>query len=121
MQNEKGSSSKMIEPRSYAETVKGSIKKEEYKKKQEEDNRGTTPPRRFKVQQPTIEISHAEEGFRRETPFRRASSPRYHTIFLGLCYSCNNFGHKVVNCRAYDKNRDGYESHSRMSDIKKAS
>jgi len=39
-----------------------------------------------------IEISHEEEGFRRETPLRRASSPRYHTTFLGLYYACNNFG-----------------------------
>ena len=30
----------------------------------------------------------------------------YHHIFLGHCYSCNNFGHKSLKCRAYGK---GYE------------
>jgi hypothetical protein len=39
--------------------------------------------------------------------------PRYQTIFLGLCYSCNNFGHKVVNCRANTKNRRNYEGYTR--------
>lgn len=27
------------------------------------------------------------------------------TIFLGVSYSCNNFGHKVVNCKAYARDR----------------
>ena len=28
-------------------------------------------------------------------------SIRYQQIFLGHCYSCNNFGHKSLKCRAY--------------------
>ena len=28
---------------------------------------------------------------------------RYQQIFLGHCYSCNNFGHKALNCRSYGK------------------
>ena len=28
---------------------------------------------------------------------------RYQQIFLGNCYSCNNFGHKDLKCRAYGK------------------
>jgi hypothetical protein len=117
---EKGSSSKTTEQeeeqRSYAEIVRGSPKKEEGKKIQEEDYRDTAPPRRFRIQnqqQPTIERPQEEEGFRRATPFRRSSNPRYQTIFLGLCYSCNNFGHKVVNCRANAKNRRNYEGYTR--------
>jgi hypothetical protein len=35
----------------------------------------------------------------------------YQTIFLGLCYSCNNFGHKAVNCRANNKNKNNYEGY----------
>jgi hypothetical protein len=56
-----------------------------------------------------------EEDFRRETPFRRPSTSRYQTLFLGLCYSCNNFGHKVVNCRENAKNRRNYEGYSNNS------
>jgi hypothetical protein len=46
---------------------------------------------------------------------RRSPTLRYQTIFLGLCYSCNNFGHKAINCRAYAKNRSNYEGYSRMN------
>jgi hypothetical protein len=115
-QTEKGSSSKTTKQRSYAEIVRGSSKKEEGKRNQEEDYRYTAPPRRFifqNQQQPTMERPREEEGFRRETPFRRSSTPRYQTIFLGLCYSCNNFGHKVVNCRANTKNINNYEGYTR--------
>jgi hypothetical protein len=38
-----------------------------------------------------------EEGFRRVTPFRGSSTPMYQIIFFGLCYACNNFGHKAIN------------------------
>ena len=38
--------------------------------------------------------------------------PKY---FLSICYSCNNFRHKAINCRAYVRgintwNRNGYEN-----------
>ena len=36
----------------------------------------------------------------------------YRTIFFGLCYACNNFGHKVVNCRANNMNNYDIESHT---------
>jgi hypothetical protein len=39
-------------------------------------------------------------------PTRRPPTPWYQNIFLGLCYSCNNFGHKAINCRAYAKARN---------------
>jgi hypothetical protein len=72
----------------------------------------TPPPIRviFQNQQPIDRIQE-EEGFIRAPPFRRSSTPRYQTIFFGLCYACNNFGHKVVNCR--DNNRNNkFESHT---------
>ena len=35
----------------------------------------------------------------------------YQHIFLGHCYSCNKFGHKSLNCRAYGKFRE-YKNNS---------
>ena len=29
-----------------------------------------------------------------------------------LCYACNNFGHKVVNCRANKRNSNNFESYT---------
>jgi hypothetical protein len=95
-QTKKGSSSKTIEqetnPKSYAETIKGD--KRIYK----EDYMDTPPPRRFIFHnQQHIDRLQEEEGFIRKPPFIKSSSTRYQTIFFGLCYACNNFGHKVVN------------------------
>ena len=42
----------------------------------------------------------------------RSSTTRYQTIFFGLCYACNNFGHKAVNCRANNRNNNYFESHT---------
>jgi hypothetical protein len=44
--------------------------------------------------------------------FRISSTPRYQTIFFGLCYVCNNFGHKAVNRRANNRNINNFESHT---------
>jgi hypothetical protein len=107
---EKRSSSKTIEhetyPKSYVETIKGDRKiyKEYYG--------DTPPPRRFRFQnKKPIDRHQEEEGFIRETLFRRYSTPRYQTIFFGLCYACNNFGHKSMNCRANNRNINNFESH----------
>jgi hypothetical protein len=57
-----------------------------------------------------IVINQGKE-FRRTTPQRRSFTPRYQNFFLGHCFACTNFGHKVVNCRAYGRNvqeRDAY-------------
>jgi hypothetical protein len=53
-----------------------------------------------------------EEGFIRAPCFRRYSTSRYQTIFFVLCYSCNNFGHKDVNCRANNRNNNNFEIHT---------
>ena len=55
-----------------------------------------------------------EEGFIREPPFIRSSTTRYQTIFFGLCYACNNFGHKAINCRDNNKNNNYFESHTQV-------
>jgi hypothetical protein len=62
-----------------------------------------------------------EEDCRRDAPFRRFPTLRYQTIFLGLCYSCNNFGHKDINCRSYAKTRSNYEGYSRNNYLRKPS
>jgi len=110
-QTEKGSSSKTTEketnPKGYAETIKGD------KKIYKEDYRDTPPPRRFRFHnQQQIDKPQEEEGFIRAPPFIRSSTTRYQTIFFGLCYACNNFGHKVVNCRANNMNNNYFESHT---------
>jgi hypothetical protein len=77
--------------------------------------RDTPPPRRFIFQNQRAketDRSQEEEGFVTVPPFRRYSTPRYQTIFFGLCYACNNFGHKVVNCRANNININKFESHT---------
>jgi hypothetical protein len=33
-------------------------------------------------------------------------------MFFVLCYACNNFGHKVVNCRANNMNINYFEIHT---------
>jgi hypothetical protein len=68
---------------------------------------------RFQNQRPTeTNRPQEEEGFIKVTHFRISSTPRYQTIFFGLCYACNNFGHKVANCRANRRNINNFEIHT---------
>ena len=112
-QTENGSSSKTTDqetqPRSYAKAVIGD------KKFYREDHKDTPPPRKFRFKnQQKSETSRLkeEEGFKRVTPFRISSTPRYQTIFFGLSYACNNFGHKALNCRANNRNSNNFESYT---------
>jgi hypothetical protein len=45
-------------------------------------------------------------------PLIRSSNPRHQTIIFGLCYACNNFGHKVVNYKENSRNGKNVESHA---------
>ena len=52
---------------------------------------------------------------REQTLSRRPPVPRYQTFFSGLCYACNNYGHKAIDCRTciiygYNWGRNRYES-----------
>ena len=38
---------------------------------------------------------------RKQAPSRRPPMPRYQSLFFGLCYACNNYGHKDIDCRTY--------------------
>jgi hypothetical protein len=85
------------------------------RKTYKEDYMDTPPPRRFRFQNQRMTEKNRpqeEEGFIRVTPFRRSSTPMYQTIFLDLCYACNNFGHKAINCKANSRNIKGYPRRS---------
>jgi hypothetical protein len=119
-QTEKGSISKTTEketnPKIYEKTII------EDRKISKEDYRDTPPQRRFIFQnQQQTDRPQEEEGFIRAPPFRRSSTPRYQTIFFGLCYTCNNFGHKVVNCRAKNKNNNKFESYTQRDYSRRSS
>jgi hypothetical protein len=100
-------------PKTYAKAIKGLMKKEECKplkknilevqKTQEEDYRRR--PSTFKPQR-SLNHDHdqSRKEFRRTTPQRRSFTPRYVNLFYGHCFYCTNFGHKVANCRAYERN-----------------
>ena len=38
---------------------------------------------------------------RRHAPSRRPPISRYQSFFSGLCYACNNYGHKAIDYRTY--------------------
>jgi len=82
-------SSHIVEQRSYADIVKDSIKNEEW-----------IPP---KKNIPEVKKTQ-EEKFRRSASQRRSFIPRYQRFFYVHCFNCANFGHKVLNYRAYPKN-----------------
>jgi hypothetical protein len=110
-QTEKRSSSKTIEqetnPKSYAETIKGD------RKMYKEYYRETPPLRRFRFQnQQETDRPQEEAGYIRAPSFRGSSTLRYQTIFFGICYACNNFGHKAMNGRANNRNNNKFESHT---------
>jgi hypothetical protein len=42
--------------------------------------------------------------FKRTTSQRRSFTPRYQSFFSGYCFTCNNSGHKVIDCREYGRN-----------------
>jgi chromosome segregation ATPase len=100
--------------KSYAEVLKGRNHGQQESKKNEY-NRDTYSiiPSTFKQQR---SFNHDEginrredhdqprHEFRRTAPQRRSFTPRYESLFYGHCFICTNFGHKVVDCRAYGRN-----------------
>ena len=78
-------------PKRYATALQSSFKKEENKIKNDSNQHKSTLPSK-------------ENEYRRNTATRRTPLKRYQHLFLGYCFSCNNFGHKELHCRAYRKN-----------------
>jgi hypothetical protein len=57
------------------------------------------------------ESNHYEGNYKRiyrepkwTTPQRISLTIRYQNFFLGHCYTCENFGHKEINCRINERN-----------------
>jgi hypothetical protein len=48
-----------------------------------------------------------QRKFRRETPSRWTPKQRYENVFHGHCYSCNEYGHKDLDCRHYARKDNG--------------
>jgi hypothetical protein len=42
-----------------------------------------------------------QRKFRRETPSRLTQKQRYENVFKGHCFTCNEYGHKTLDCTHY--------------------
>ena len=104
-----GSSSKMTKnhKRSYAYIVRESTKKKDHE------------PLKEDMQKPEMKnreedecawkkslATHNNIHIRPAPAIRRPPIPRYQFFFFGFFYAWNNYGHKVVDCRAYALNRN---------------
>jgi hypothetical protein len=98
--------------KSYVEVLKGRNHGQPKSKKTIED----TSSRRPSTFNPQIIFNHdhdqSRQNFKRTTPKRRSFTPMYANLFYGLCYACNNFGHKAVICRANSMNIKKIETHT---------
>ena len=97
---EMGSSSKArkYDKRSYIDIVRESIKRgdcesltEEAEIKECEEDESAR--RKF----PTTH----NNDLKRHAPSRKPPISRYQSFFSSLCYACNNYGHKAIDCRTY--------------------
>ena len=96
-----------------------------YKKEKEKSEDSTWSPKTPEVGPSTSKVaSHAlahdnkdfgsskmQQGFRyipqRKLRKETTPIPKYESGFNGYCYSCSNFGNKVMDCRLYGKRSDG--------------
>jgi hypothetical protein len=79
-------------PNSYANILKGYINNERNNIKGNDDQ-----------QKPNSSHKNNKNEFKRDVPPRRPFTTRYQNLFLGYCFSCNNFSHKTLYCRDYTK------------------
>jgi hypothetical protein len=88
--------------KSYAKVFKGRNHDQPESKKTTED----TSSRRPSMLKPQRSFKHdqSRKKFRRTTPQRRSSTPRYVNFFYVHCFYCTNFGHKVADCKDYNRN-----------------
>ena len=88
---ELGSSSKTTkdDKKSYMDIVKENLQEAGTSKHEENEH--------AKKQVPATQSSNP----RGQAPPRRPPMPRYQNFFSGLCYACNNYGHKAIDCRTY--------------------
>jgi hypothetical protein len=93
-------------PKSYPNILKGSINNENNNRKGNDDEK-----------KPNSSHKNNKNEFRGVVPPRRPFTNQYQNIFLRYCFSCNNFGHKEIDCRDYarsdhvrDRNRGSYKT-----------
>jgi hypothetical protein len=106
--------------KSYGEVIRGPIKKEECEpskenipemdKTQEENHRRDGYPRRPSTSMYQRRLNQYEGNNRREyhdqqrhelkmtASQRRTFTPTHQIFFFGYCFTCNNFGHKAIDC-----------------------
>jgi hypothetical protein len=65
-------------------------------------------------QETDFSLKKDKDEFRRVSPSRRPFTTRYQNIFLGYFFSCKNFGHKAIDCKAYGRN-DYMRNRSKIS------
>jgi hypothetical protein len=78
-------------PISYADALKGSLRRE--------DNKEKMIPLKIVPHKHKSTFPTKVKNDRKNTITRRNPPNKY--LFIGYCYSCNNFGHKAVHCKAY--------------------
>ena len=79
-----------VGPKSYAATLRSTVKKEEEEKIRNAHNSIRPLPPIKKELKITL---------------KKIYQNRYPYIFLGYCFACSNFGHKAVSYRVYEKKR----------------
>jgi hypothetical protein len=107
---EEGSSSMMkaTEQMSYAEVLKGRNHGQQESERDEYIRPSTFRQQRsfnhFERNNQREYLDQPRKNYRRTTPQRRSFTSRYVNLFYGHCFNCTNFGHKVVDCRVYERN-----------------
>ena len=87
--------------RGYVDIIRESVKKEDCEPlKEDMQNLEMKKNKEDDCAWKKTTTTHNDE-FRRSALVRRSPIPRYRNFFFGLCYSCNNYGHKAIYCRAY--------------------
>jgi hypothetical protein len=79
--------------KNYADVLKSSNHSEDNHKKGNHDQKNTV-----------FSLNKYKNEFIRTDPLRRPFITRYQNIFLGYCFSCKNFNHKEIYCKAYGIN-----------------
>jgi hypothetical protein len=93
-------------PNNYDNILKGSI-----------DNESSRRKGNYDEHKPDSSHKNNKNQFRRVAPTRRPFTTWYQNLFLGYCFSCNDFGHKALECISYaridnvrDVNRGSYKT-----------
>ena len=87
--------------RSYIDIVRESIKREDCESSKEDIQKAEMKEREEDESAKRKFPATHNNDLRRHAPSRRPPISRYQSFFSGLCYACNNYGHKAIDCRTY--------------------